>query len=500
MPAEILKPSLTLDRLLGGLAEAPPLPVTGISSDSRRIEAGNVFIASQGATAHGLEFLAEVQASKAAAVLWDPATASEPPADVPLIPVENLDSHIGAIANRWFDTPSKRIRVTGVTGTNGKTTIAYLVMQCYGILGSDSAYIGTLGSGIGELSGTQGMTTPACVDLHRLLAAFADAGAEHAAVEVSSHGIEQNRVSGVHFDTAIFTNLSRDHIDYHGSMSAYGESKARLFLEHDVNHRIVNIDGEFGRDLAERIGPDVIVVSTNFERVTNGKRHVFVRAVVAGEQGSRVSFTSSWGGGEFMLPLPGDFNVANAAEVLAAMLCRRTPLREACDALERVSAPPGRMQRVRADADAALPAVYVDYAHTPASLEVSLRALRRHCSGRIRCVFGCGGDRDRGKRALMGKVAARHADECVVTNDNPRSEPPADIIAAILEGMDEGTLVIEDRGAAIAHAIASAAEDDVVLIAGKGHETRQVIGSRILPFSDYESARACLLARSGQGA
>ena len=500
MPAEILRPNVTLDQLLKGLAEAPPIVVTGISSDSRSLQAGNVFIACQGGTSHGLEFLDQAVAAKVAAVVWDSSTGNAVHADVPMIPVAGLAGNVGTIANRWFDTPSKRVKVTGVTGTNGKTTVAYLVMQCLRLLDHKCAYIGTLGSGIDEISSTDGMTTPACIDLHRLLASFSDSGAGHAALEVSSHALEQGRVGGVHFDTAIFTNLSRDHIDYHGSMRAYGEAKARLFLDYDVRNRIVSLDTEFGQELAERCGPNVVTVSTRFDRVANGRPYVFVRAVVATGRGSKVSVMSSRGAGEFLLPLPGDFNVSNAVEVLAAMLCWDVSLDDACEVLGKVSAPPGRMQRVRPDTEAASPAVFVDYAHTPASLEAALRALRQHCGGQLWCVFGCGGDRDRGKRSLMGKIAARHADQAVITNDNPRSEPPAEIIAGILEEMDDDTVVIEDRGAAIAHAIATAGDDDVILIAGKGHEEHQIVGKQRLLFSDYNIAWANMLARLEKGA
>jgi UDP-N-acetylmuramoyl-L-alanyl-D-glutamate--2,6-diaminopimelate ligase len=500
MPAEILRPNVTLDQLLKGMAEAPPIPLTGISSDSRNLQEGNVFIACQGRTSHGLEFLEQAVNAKVAAVVWDAATCQAPSADVPMIPVAGLAGHIGTIANRFFATPSKRIKVIGVTGTNGKTTVACLIRECLHHLGHKCAYIGTLGNGIDEISGTDGMTTPACLDLHRQLADFAVAGAGHAAIEVSSHALEQGRIDGMHFDTAIFTNLSRDHIDYHGSMRAYGETKARLFLEYDVTHRIVSLDTEYGQEIADRCGLNVVTVSTRFDRVANGRPYVFVRAVVATERGSKVSVMSSWGAGEFLLPLPGDFNVANAIDVLAAMLCWEVPLDEACNLLGQVSAPPGRMQRVEFDKQAALPAVFVDYAHTPASLEAALRALRQHCKGQLWCVFGCGGDRDRGKRALMGKIAARHSDHPVITNDNPRSEAPAEIIAGIVEGMNDDPLVIEDRRAAIAHAIAAADKEDVVLIAGKGHEDYQIVGERRLEFSDYNIARANLQARLDVGA
>ena len=437
-----------------------------------------------------------------AAIAWDSDTAEMPAAHigVTMVAVPGLVRHVGEIANRYYEFPSRAVRVVGVTGTNGKTTVAWLVSQCLQLLGHRCGYVGTLGAGLDEVSGGEGMTTPGAVELHGCLADFRDRGAEYAAVEVSSHALAQDRVNGVEFDTVMFTNLSRDHLDYHGSMSAYAEAKARLFVECKARHQIINLDSEFGSELAARCGPDVVTVSTNFDRVANGRPYVFVRSVVAKGNGSQVRVSSSWGDGEVVLPIPGDFNVANAVIVLALLLRHGVPIQDACDVLSAVSAPPGRMQRVDAPVDH--PAVYVDYAHSPAAIEVALRALRAHCAGKLWCVFGCGGDRDAGKRPLMGKVAQRLSDHVVITNDNPRSEAPNKIIADILAGIRNtvSTTVIEDRSAAIAWAIRSAGPADVVLIAGKGHEDYQLIGDERLDFSDYGAALANLsaLAESGE--
>jgi len=419
-----------------------------------------------------------------------------------MVAVPGLAGMLGEIANRWYEAPSMAVRVSGVTGTNGKTTVAYLASLALSRLDRKCGYIGTLGSGIDDLQdlgGGASMTTPACIALHKLIAGFRDQGARHAAIEVSSHALQQGRVDGVHFYAAIFTNLSRDHIDYHGTMRSYFESKARLFLDHDVKHRIVSLDSEFGVELAERCGSDVVTVSTQLDRVTNGRPHVFVKSVVAGKSGSQIRIRSSWGEAEIDLPLPGDFNVANACEVLALLLCNEVSLDSACDVLGGITAPPGRMELVNRAVGGSLPLVYIDYSHTPASIEAALKALRLHCKGRLWCVFGCGGDRDRGKRPMMGKVADRLADRAIVTSDNPRSEPPRQIIDDILSGMSSGAVAIDDRAAAIAQAISSAAVDDVVLIAGKGHENYQLIGDRTLAFSDFEAARECLLARGTAG-
>jgi UDP-N-acetylmuramoyl-L-alanyl-D-glutamate--2,6-diaminopimelate ligase len=364
-------------------------------------------------------------------------------------------------------------------------------------LGQRSAYIGTLGSGITELQYTGGMTTPACIELHGLLDDFEQAGSTTVALEVSSHGIEQRRVNGVHFDAALFTNLSRDHIDYHGDMTAYFETKVRLFTENDLEHRVICIDDEYGQALANRCGPNVVTVSTDATARIGGHPFVCVQRVAANEHGSQVYVHTSWGDGEFNLPLPGDFNVANAVLVLALLLRWDVALADACRVLGEVAAPPGRMQRVE---HAALPVVLVDFAHTPASLEAVLKALRPHCCADLWCVFGCGGDRDHGKRQQMGAVVARLADHAVVTNDNPRSEVPGEIIAEILRAMPEDATAIEDRAAAISYAIATAGDEDLVLIAGKGHEDYQIIGEQRLPFSDYTTAQANLSARQARSA
>ena len=492
MPAEILQPDMTLRQLLVGIADAPIIPISGIADDSRRLQQGDVFLARQGAASHGLDFAEAAIRAGVAAIVWDADTGDESLAAgaVPFIAVNGLASQLGEIANRWNDWPSKAMQVVGVTGTNGKTTVAYLVAQCLNSLGNDCAYVGTLGSQFRELHTDLGATTPACLDLHQQLASFRDAGASHVALEVSSHAIDQDRINGVEFDAAVFTNLSRDHIDYHGDMRAYGEVKAKLFTESDARYRIISLDSEFGQDLANRCGDNVVTVSNRFDRVSNGRPFVFVRSVVTTGIGSRIAINSSWGDGDVESPLAGDFNVANIVEVLALLLCWGIEFEDARTAISQVKAPPGRMQGVAASKQGSAPAVYVDYAHTPAALEAALRALRPHAQGQVWCVFGCGGDRDKGKRAQMGPLAGRLADRAIVTSDNPRSESPGDIIADVLAGMDEGALPIESRADAIAYAIREACPADVVLIAGKGHEDYQLIGDQRLEFSDYEVALA----------
>lgn len=493
MPAREINEFQTLEELLRGFGEAPALPVAGIASDSRLVGEGYVFLACQGERSHGLDYLDEVRAAGAAALVWDTSTGAEPAdAGLPTIGIADLAAKLGTIADRFYGAPSAALSVHGITGTNGKTTVAWMLAQAGELLGERCGYIGTLGHGLGEIHAAEGMTTPAAVELHGQLAEFVAAGAQHAALEVSSHALSQGRVDGVRFDAALFTNLTRDHLDYHGNMRDYFESKARLFTECAPRNRIINLDSEYGLQLADRCGQEVVTVSTNFDRVANGRPYVFVRSVVATPRGSDVTFTSAWGDGRFTLAMPGDFNVANAALVLALMLRKGVDLAAACDCMSLLQAPPGRMERVPGEG----PVVYVDYAHTPNALEVALRALRAHTRGKLWCVFGCGGDRDRGKRPQMGRTAERMADRVVLTSDNPRSENPQQIIDDILDGFSkpEAATVIEDRAAAIAWAMAQAGAGDIVLIAGKGHEAYQQIGSEMRVFSDRAVAQSVLAA------
>jgi UDP-N-acetylmuramoyl-L-alanyl-D-glutamate--2,6-diaminopimelate ligase len=492
----------TLRWLLDGITDAPPLPVAGISTDSRRLEPGDVFLAYQGAGTHGLEFIDQAIAAGVAAIVWESTTAVTPEsrAGVVMVPVPQLADRLGELANRWFHSPSERMKVSGVTGTNGKTTVAFLIARCMQLLERPCAYMGTLGAGITTLDHELGLTTPGCVDLHRKLAEFVTLRAGYTALEVSSHALHQKRIDGVHFDSVLFTNLSRDHIDYHGDMEAYGETKARFIMDGNVAHRIVTVDSEFGRRLANRCvdqrADNVIAVSTQAEGDSASMTHVHMQANESDEKGSTVDVRSSWGSTTFRLPLAGYFNVANAALVLAQLLGWDTSLADATNALSRVLPPPGRMQRVQ---PGSAPVVYVDYAHTPAGLEAVLGTLRNHGKGALWCVFGCGGDRDQGKRAEMGKVVARLADRAVVTSDNPRNEEPGEIIRAVLHGMPPDTIAmvaIEDRAAAIDYAIAGAEDGDIVLIAGKGHEDYQVIGDTRRPFSDYDVALESLRRRN----
>lgn len=499
MPATQIPSSMSLRKLLDGIADAPDIAIRGIANDTRDLGEGFAFFACPGEQSHGLDYVQQAVDAGAAAIVYDDAGVSAiPQVGAPAIQVADLRRYLGEIANRYYEYPSRAVSVIAVTGTNGKTTVAWLLSQALQLLDTTCAYAGTLGYGVSEVDAEEGLTTPDVIQMHRRLASFRDDDATHAAIEVSSHALSQHRIDGVTIDTAIFTNLSRDHLDYHGGMRAYAEAKAALFTAHKPRRSIVNRDSRFGEELAARIGSGAIVVSADPDWAPGKQSHVRLLSADAVAGGSQITVDSSWGEARFSLPLPGHFNIENALLVLAFLLSEGVPVESAGEALANVSAPPGRLELVESSTG---PAVYVDYAHTPHALDVVLQALRPHCAGTLTCVFGCGGDRDQGKRPLMATVAEQHADRIVVTTDNPRSEDPAVIIDEIVAGFSDraDVTVIEDRGTAIAWAIERAQDDDTILIAGKGHENYQLIGEERHDFSDKSAASANLAARARHG-
>ena len=493
-----------LKAVLGGLVDVPEsLEVSDLTQDSRSVTPGAAFFACHGDTHHGVEFAPAAAAAGARAILWEPAAGIQAPAvDASIVvrAVPNLRAQLGFIADRFFDAPSASLTVAGITGTNGKTTCAWLLAQALEYCGRRAAYVGTLGGGgIHELSDF-GTTTPDAVTLHRLLARLRAQGFAAVAMEVSSHGLDQDRCAGVRFHTAVFTNLTRDHLDYHADMTAYGAAKARLFEWPTLKARVINVDDPFGRELAQtaRRGADAAQLLLTSQRpsewLASGTDYVCARAVARRDTGLELEIESSRGAARLISPLLGDFNVDNLLTVLGVLLAWDLPLGEACLALSRCSAPPGRMQP---EGGGTQPLVLIDYSHTPDALAKALHAARAYCRGRLHCVFGCGGDRDPGKRGEMGRIAARGADLLVVTDDNPRSEDPAVITDAILHGVAQAhglgrARVIHDRALAIRSALAAASVGDVVLVAGKGHEEYQIVGTERRVFSDTDVVRATL--------
>jgi len=493
-----MSPSHTsLTWLLDGIASVPAnaAQVADLTLDSREVRSGSLFFALAGRTAHGLEFAAEAAARGASVVLFEPDAAVTPP-ELPVTvftaAIPGLKSLVGRIADRFFNRPSSQLRITGITGTNGKTTCAYLLAQCLERLGSPAAYIGTLGWGrIGALERLT-LTTPDAVSLHRELAALRAAGVREVALEVSSIALDQDRVAGVRFHSAAFTNLSRDHLDYHRTMAEYGAAKARLFDAAELRHIVINVGDDFGREFAQAYAGRVPLTVVWLGAGGSGllaERSVHADTVTLDLHGISMQLDGSFGSTALQTRLLGRFNAENSLIVVACLLSLGVTLTDAARALADCVAPPGRMEVVEAPAPlpAAVgkPMAVIDYAHTPDALAKALRALREHCAGALWCVFGCGGDRDPGKRALMGAVADELADRIIVTDDNPRSENPEVITRAIVQGIKSHTpVVIHDRGAAIAAALNGAGAQDVVLIAGKGHEDYQIYGDTRRSFSD----------------
>jgi UDP-N-acetylmuramoyl-L-alanyl-D-glutamate--2,6-diaminopimelate ligase len=487
-----------LAQLTAGLLTVPAdIEVTDVTLDSRAVRPGALFLACRGLTQHGLAFAPEAIARGARALLYDEGAElrDSVPANVFAARVHALGEHVGTIADRFFDAPSCALTVAGITGTNGKTTCAFVLAQALSIAQRPCAYVGTLGFGLPGTLRASSHTTVDAVSVHRQLAELRALGAECVAMEVSSHALDQGRTRGVRFHTAAFTNLTRDHLDYHGTMAAYGEAKARLFALPDLTTRVINVDDAFGAELAAAPAAGRLVVTSRRATQRRPTKDVhFVRAtrVRASVRGLSIDVESTWGLAKVDVPLIGEFNVENVLTVLAVLLAWEVTLPQAIAALAHCTAPSGRMEAFGGAHEQ--PLVIVDYAHTPDALGKALQAVRAHCKGRLTVVFGCGGDRDAGKRPLMGRIAAERADRVVLTDDNPRTEEPAAIVAAIRAGMQTGPAprIDHDRANAIRTAIATAGPTDAVLIAGKGHEDYQIYGAERRPFSDQAVVRAAL--------
>ena len=471
------------------------VPLADLTADSRSVKRGSIFVAYPGTAKDGRAFIVESIAKGAAAVLWEKRGFEwNERWDVPNLGVENLRGPISEIAGHVHGHPSDELWMTGVTGTNGKTSVAQWVAQSMDRLGRRSAVLGTLGNGlVGESSEAKNTTADAIV-LQRLLADYLRRGAKAVAMEVSSHGLDQGRVAGIKYDVAVFTNLTRDHLDYHGTLEAYAEAKFRLFSARGLKSAVVNIDDEWGSRFAARLSGGRIQPITFG---TSPGANLRASAIGLSEAGVRFHLASDWGSADFDVPVLGAFNVSNLLAVLGALRAAGIGFAEARDAVQALRPVPGRLERLGGGAH---PLVVVDYAHTPDALEKALTALRPAVAAgcRLICVFGCGGNRDAGKRALMGAAAARLADHVIVTSDNPRDEDPALIIAQILEGIPAHRAeAIEERQVAIYEAINNARAGDVVLLAGKGHETYQEIAGVRHPFLDTEVARSALASMEG---
>ena len=485
--------ALHLARLLDGFAVVADHPVAGVTADSRAVEPGGLFIALADDPARRQAHVAEAVANGAAVVAYDPATGEPPEVDdsVRVVAVAELRRRAGLIAARALGDPAGDLEIVGITGTNGKSTCAWMLAQC---LNGPVALVGTLGYGLwGELRPAS-HTTPDAVTLQHQLADYRERGARAVAMEVSSHALTQERMGGTRVDVAVFTNISRDHLDYHGDMAAYTAAKARLFAQPGLRTAVINADDPACEQMVSVVEPGCRVIRYSVEN----DAEVRLLKSTLHPRGQWLEVATPWGTITTDLPLLGPFNGANALAVIATLGAVDLDATSIGERLAALVPPPGRMDPVPSPHG---PRVVVDYAHTPAALEAALRAVRHHAEGgRVWCVFGCGGDRDEGKRPEMGAIAERLADGVVLTNDNPRHEDPLSIIEQISAGMTrpEGVRVIPDRGEAIAKVVAEVEPQDWVLIAGKGHETTQQVGDECRSFADHEVARSALARREGR--
>ena len=485
-----------LQTLLEGMTDAPVqgnILVQGISSDSREVREGDLFIACRGTNTSGSLFIRDAFNAGAVAVVMDEVLVSDlDRRRSEIVPVPDLTDKLGLIAGRFYGNPAEHLQLTGVTGTNGKTSICWWLAKAHSLLtGRPAGLIGTLGYGCYPRLGSGPNTTPGAVSLQRLLAGFVAADADTAFMEVSSHALDQGRVNGVDFDVAVFTNLSHDHLDYHRNLQDYFRAKEKLFLFDSLRAAVVNCDDAFGRSLLDSLPSGMEVIGYGLSGTPQQSTPPLVKAVPLPGAELVLDITCPWGNGRVKPGVTGNFNAGNILAVVSVLGLAGFPLDLILEQLEDIGPVPGRMESFRR-ADGAR--IVVDYAHTPAALEQVLASLREHCKGRLICVFGCGGDRDRKKRPGMGQMAQEFADKVILTDDNPRHESGDGIIGDILSGMigRDPAVVERDRSSAIELALGQAGPDDVVLIAGKGHETFQEVGGKRYPFSDRQQVRYLL--------
>ena len=480
------------ERLFSQLAKAGIQPCH-LVNDSRAVGPGDVFVAYPGETSDGRRFIPNAIHQGAVAIMYEKAGGRWLKEwNVPHQAILGLREEIGAIASEFYGNPSQDLWAIGVTGTNGKTSCSHWLAQCMQSLGLKTAVVGTLGNGFPGSWAASANTTPDAIKLQRMLKEFVSDGAEALAMEVSSHGLSQGRVNGTKFDIAVLTNLSRDHLDYHGDMQSYAAAKSSLFDWPRLKSAVLNSDDELGRQLALKLharGQRVLTYGIESGAVS-------CTALRFLEGGIAMEVMTPWGRAEMTANVLGRFNAYNLLAVLATLLASNISLSQALAAMDSIQPIPGRMQQL---GGAGKPVVVVDYAHTPDALAKVLSSLREQTVGRLFCVFGCGGNRDKGKRPQMGEVASQLADQVVITSDNPRHEVPRSIIDDIVAGMSGNYQIEEDRAAAIEKAIHLAKPGDVVLLAGKGHETYQHIGNEKLPFNDAEVAQRVLNILEGAG-
>ncbi|HDS0921600.1 TPA: UDP-N-acetylmuramoyl-L-alanyl-D-glutamate--2,6-diaminopimelate ligase [Stenotrophomonas maltophilia] len=484
---------MLLSQLLPDVVLSHDPSITGLVLDSRAVRPGNAFVAIAGFGAHGLGFVDQARAAGAAAILFEPPAPAELPAPADAIAVPGLRTRMGGMADQFHGHPSRAMTMVGVTGTNGKTSTVQLLAQAWHLLGTASGSIGTLGVGLyGDVVPT-GFTTPLVLQMHEVLAQLRDQGAKAVAMEVSSHALDQGRVDAVHYDVAVFTNLTRDHLDYHGDMAQYGAAKAKLFHRAGLKAAVVNLDDSFGSELLRTVDAGIARIGVS----SRGAQQATLRADSLKLDGRGIAFDLVVDGARHPVqsPLLGRFNVDNllaVAGVLHALGHAPAAIAALVSQLQPIA---GRMNRL--GGERGLPTVVVDYAHTPDALEQALQSLQGHLQGRLFCVFGCGGERDAGKRPQMAAIAERLAQQVIVTDDNPRGEDGDAIVADILAGFTapDAVTVQRNRARAIGLAVKLAGPGDIVLLAGKGHEPYQEVRGVKHDFDDTLVAAAALNAK-----
>lgn len=507
--AEKIVYTTTLEQLLKGIADLPTeLPaefdvrISGVQLDSRQVKSGDLFFACFGKNHDARDYIDEAIARGALAVLahaggqWQGVSVRR---GVIVMTIDDLAARTGEIASRFFDEPSAAMTMIGVTGTNGKTSCTQFIAQALNSMQRCCGVIGTLGIGVPPVLHDSSFTTPDPVQVQAALAELRHKGADTVAMEVSSQGLHQHRVNGVRFDAAVFTNLTRDHLDYHGSMDDYAETKRKLFMFASLSSAVVNMDDPFAIRILNSLAPSVRSYTYS---VGNSKADVYAVKLKRNRHGFKAVIHTPVGEGELSGVLLGTFNFSNLMAVLTTLIATDSAradfkLERLLEHLSRLEPVSGRMEIVGDSGDIT---VVVDYAHTPDALRVALLALREHFTGRIWCVFGCGGNRDQGKRPLMAEMAQQYADMLIVTDDNPRTENADEIVRQILLGIeDTSCLIVErDRAKAIESAIVGASAGDVVLVAGKGHEDYQDINGKRMAFSDVKQARIALTKRQAR--
>lgn len=486
----------SLSTLLQGLVVVPSVfdvTIHGLQTDSRKVRTGDAFVALAGTRTSAEHYMEDAIRAGATAVLLESSKAAECSErhGALVVPVPDLKARLGKLAGRFFDYPSQRLQLIGVTGTNGKTSVSHYIAQLLQVANTPCGVLGTLGYGMQGALQAATHTTPDVVQINRVLKNIVAQGARAVAMEVSSHALDQGRIDHLTLTAAVFTNLTRDHLDYHGSMEAYGQAKTRLFKREDLRFAVINHDDPFGRQLYEQIGDHCDRVRFTLHE---SPLELWLKEFSALDGGFRAVLDGRWGEFTIQAPLMGRFNVSNVMAAVATVLELGTDVVDVQRGVAQLIAPTGRLQMFSASDGAR---AVVDYAHTPDALSNALAALRPHVKGRLICVFGCGGDRDRGKRPQMAQQAEAGADQVFVTDDNPRTEDPAVIAADITAGFTspERFQLIHSRTQAIATAISRAGPDDLVLVAGKGHEDYQDVAGCKHPFSDSQHVIQALAQR-----